>query len=73
MVPVAVQHRQGVTYSTPRGDANVFVRVFDRGVFVYAWMVDLYFIARALWSTDDETGKVVPSVGIVPRGPKAGA
>ncbi|PWJ07935.1 hypothetical protein DKG34_11080 [Streptomyces sp. NWU49] len=70
---MAVQHRQGVTYSAPRGDANVFVRVFDRGVFIYAWMVDLYFIARALWFTDDETGKAVPSMGIAPREPKAGA
>ncbi|RPK62464.1 hypothetical protein EES42_30755 [Streptomyces sp. ADI95-17] len=47
---------QGVAYSAPRGDANAFMLIFGWGMFIYAGMAALYFLARALWSTDDETG-----------------
>ncbi|MDX3587542.1 hypothetical protein [Streptomyces europaeiscabiei] len=43
------------------------------GAFIYAGMVALYFLARALWSPDDESGKTVPSKGTALREPKAGA
>ncbi|MER6103731.1 hypothetical protein ABT115_15740 [Streptomyces sp. NPDC001832] len=64
---------QGVAYSAPRGDANVFVLIFGWGAFIYAGMVALYFLARALWSTGDETGEAVPGEGSALREPKAGA
>ncbi|MFF1405140.1 hypothetical protein [Streptomyces sp. NPDC058294] len=38
------------------------------GAFIYAGMVALYFLARALWSTDDEA-----SEGTALREPKASA
>ncbi|MER8087854.1 hypothetical protein ACFVZR_37935 [Streptomyces sp. NPDC058316] len=64
---------QGVAYSSPRSDANVFVLTFGWGVFIYAGMVALHFLARALWSADDETGEAVPGKGTALREPKAGA
>ncbi|MFJ2271876.1 hypothetical protein ACIOHO_37300 [Streptomyces sp. NPDC087849] len=64
---------QGVAYSSPRGDANVCVLTFGWGAFIYAGMVALYFLARALWSADDETGEAVPGEGTALREPKAGA
>ncbi|MFD7617016.1 hypothetical protein [Streptomyces sp. NPDC059802] len=64
---------QGVAYSSPRSDANVFVLTFGWGAFIYAGMVALYFLARALWSVDDEIGEAVPGEGTALREPKAGA
>ncbi|MGW1974248.1 hypothetical protein [Streptomyces sp. NPDC001889] len=66
---------QGVAYSSPRSDANVFLLAFGWGMFIYAGMVALYFLARALWSTDDETGEAVPNEAAQPDAhePKAGA
>ncbi|MFF8035856.1 hypothetical protein [Streptomyces sp. NPDC016626] len=64
---------QGVAYSSARGDANVFVLIVGWGAFIYAGMVALYFLARALWSTDDETGEAAPSEGPALREPKADA
>ncbi|WP_093931392.1 hypothetical protein [Streptomyces sp. ok210] len=54
---------QGVAYSSPRSDANVYMLIFGWGMFIYAGMVALYFLARALWSTDDETSEVVSGEG----------
>ncbi|MEV0282345.1 hypothetical protein AB0I22_39120 [Streptomyces sp. NPDC050610] len=34
---------------------NVSTLVFGRGMFICAGVVTLYLLARALWSTDDET------------------
>ncbi|MFE2556559.1 hypothetical protein ACFXGT_11060 [Streptomyces sp. NPDC059352] len=51
---------QGVAYSSPRSDANVFMLIFGWGMFIYAGMVALYFLACALWGADDEA---VPPVG----------
>lgn len=45
---------QGVAYSSRRGDANVFVLIFGWGAFIYAGMVALYFLARALWGAADD-------------------
>ncbi|MFH8419305.1 hypothetical protein [Streptomyces collinus] len=39
---------------------NVFLLIFGWGAFIYAGMVALYFLARALWGTDD--GQAVPEV-----------
>ncbi len=64
---------QGVAYSAPRGDANVLLLIFGWGMFIYAGMVALYFLARALWSTDDGTGEAVPGEGAALTEPKAGA
>jgi hypothetical protein len=66
---------QGVAYSSPRSDANVFLLIFGWGMFIYAGMVALYFLARALWGTDDdETGEAVPGEAARPdlHEPKAG-
>jgi hypothetical protein len=52
---------QGVAYSAPRGDANVFLLAFVWGTFIYAAMIALYFLGRALWSTDDD--QAVPQIG----------
>ena len=52
---------QGVAYSAPRGDANVLLLIFGWGAFIYAGMIALYFLGRALWSTDDD--QVVPQTG----------
>ncbi|MFI8308509.1 hypothetical protein ACIF80_34945 [Streptomyces sp. NPDC085927] len=62
---------QGVAYSAPRGDANVFVLIFGWGAFIYAGMVALYLLACALWSIDDETGEAVPGERTSLREPKA--
>ncbi|MFE4175485.1 hypothetical protein ACFRR7_26180 [Streptomyces sp. NPDC056909] len=53
-------HAEGVAYSSPRSDANVFLLVFGWGAFIYAGMIGLYFLARALWGTDDD--QAVPEV-----------
>ncbi|MBV7249236.1 hypothetical protein [Streptomyces sp. MW-W600-10] len=45
---------QGVAYSAPRSDANILVLVFGWGAFIYAGMVALYFLARALWGAGDD-------------------
>ncbi|MFF9607809.1 hypothetical protein ACF1GY_37090 [Streptomyces sp. NPDC014684] len=45
---------QGVAYSSARGDTNVFVLIVGWGVFIYAGMIALYFLARALWAVDDD-------------------
>ena len=45
---------QGVAYSSRRGDANVFVLIFGWGAFIYAGMVALHFLARALWGAADD-------------------
>ncbi|MEV7192687.1 hypothetical protein AB0N81_12940 [Streptomyces sp. NPDC093510] len=63
---------QGVAYSAPRGGANVFLLIFGWGAFIYAGMIALYFLARALWSTDG-IGEAVASEGVALREPKAGA
>lgn len=47
---------QGVAYSAPRGDANVLLLIFGWGAFIYAGMIALYFLGRALWSTEDDQG-----------------
>ncbi|MFF3932909.1 hypothetical protein [Streptomyces hirsutus] len=62
---------QGVAYSAPRGDANVFVLIFAWGAFIYARMAALHFLARALWSIDDETGEAVHGERTSLREPKA--
>ncbi|MFF3489195.1 hypothetical protein ACFYXC_39045 [Streptomyces sp. NPDC002701] len=54
---------QGVAYSSPRSDANVFMLIFGWGAFIYAGMVALYFLARALWGEDDD--QAVPEVDTV--------
>uniref|UniRef100_UPI00366B1296 hypothetical protein n=1 Tax=Bacillus tropicus TaxID=2026188 RepID=UPI00366B1296 len=51
---------QGVAYSSPRTDANILMLIFGWGMFIYAGMVALYFLARALWGTDDD--QAVPEV-----------
>ncbi|MFZ3491677.1 hypothetical protein ACODT5_00290 [Streptomyces sp. 5.8] len=51
---------QGVAYSSPRSDANVFMLIFGWGMFIYAGMVGLYFLGRALWSTEDDQAVPVP-------------
>ncbi|MFJ7200667.1 MULTISPECIES: hypothetical protein [unclassified Streptomyces] len=56
---MAVHHWAGRAYSSPRSDANVFLLIFGWGMFIYAGMVALYFLARALWGTDDQA---VPEV-----------
>ncbi|MEU1555666.1 hypothetical protein AB0G86_31405 [Streptomyces scabiei] len=43
------------------------------GTFIYAGMVALYFLARALWSPMTRGGKTVPSKGTALREPKTGA
>ncbi|MFI5753528.1 hypothetical protein ACIBBE_49090 [Streptomyces sp. NPDC051644] len=43
---------QGVAYSSPRTDSNIFMLIFGWGMFIYAEMVGLYFLARALWGVD---------------------
>ncbi|MFD5034926.1 hypothetical protein ACFWM0_31585 [Streptomyces sp. NPDC058405] len=52
---------QGVAYSSPRSDANVFLLIFGWGMFIYAGMVALYFLGRALWAVDDD--QAVPQIG----------
>lgn len=52
---------QGVGYSSPRGDANVFMLIFGWGMFIYAGMVALFFLGNALWGIDD--GRAAPGVG----------
>lgn len=42
------------------------------GTFIYAWMIALYSLARAVWSADDKTGEAVASEEAVPRVPKTG-
>jgi GNAT superfamily N-acetyltransferase len=44
---------QGVAYSSPRSDANVFVLGFGWGAFIYAGMAALYFLGCALWGVGD--------------------
>jgi hypothetical protein len=39
---------QGVAYSSPRTDANVVVLALGWGAFIYAGMVALYYLGRAL-------------------------
>lgn len=45
---------QGVAYSSARGDANVLLLIVGWGAFIYAGMMALYFLARALWAVDDD-------------------
>ncbi|MEU0476711.1 hypothetical protein [Streptomyces olivaceus] len=52
---------QGVAYGSARDDANVFLLIFGWGACIYAGMVALHFLARALWGTDDD--QAVPPVG----------
>ncbi|WP_406511067.1 hypothetical protein OG851_00260 [Streptomyces sp. NBC_00161] len=51
---------QGVAYSSPRSDANVFVLILGWGAFIYAGMVALYFLGRALWAADDDHAAPAP-------------
>jgi hypothetical protein len=55
---------QGVAYSSARDDANVFVLIVGWGAFIYAGMVALYFLARALWAVDDD--QAVPASEAAP-------
>ncbi|MGW4596996.1 hypothetical protein ACWEOA_17065 [Streptomyces sp. NPDC004457] len=59
---------QGVAYSSARGDGNVFVLILGWGAFIYAGMIALYFLARALWAVDDD-----PAAPPSKAGPGAGA
>lgn len=52
---------QGVAYSSQRSDANVLLLIFGWGIFIYAGMVGLYFLAHALWGIDDD--QAVPEAG----------
>ncbi|WP_060887509.1 hypothetical protein [Streptomyces caniscabiei] len=72
-IPWLFTTRQGVAHSSARGDTNSSCCSGAGAPFIYAGVVALYFLARALWSTDDESGKTVPSKGTALRGPKAGA
>ncbi|MYQ55323.1 MULTISPECIES: hypothetical protein [unclassified Streptomyces] len=51
---------QGVAYSSPPSDANVFTLIFGWGMFIYAGMVALFFLGNALWGIDD--GRAAPGV-----------
>lgn len=51
---------QGVAYSSPLSDANVFMLIFGWGMFIYAGMVALFFLGNALWGIDD--GRAAPGV-----------
>ncbi|MFE6128714.1 hypothetical protein ACFQ6Q_10650 [Streptomyces sp. NPDC056437] len=52
---------QGVAYSSPRSDADLFTLIFGWGMFTYAGVIALYFLARAIWGVDDE--QAVPVTG----------
>ncbi|MEU7178003.1 MULTISPECIES: hypothetical protein [Streptomyces] len=62
---------QGVAYSSPRSDANFFMLIFGWGMFIYAGMVALYFLARALWAVDND--QAVPATGEDAVRPEASA
>ncbi len=51
---------QGVAYSSPRSDANVFTLIFGWGMFIYAGMVAPFFLGNALGGIDD--GRAAPGV-----------
>ncbi|RPK55661.1 hypothetical protein [Streptomyces sp. ADI95-17] len=65
---------QGVAYSSPLSDANIFVLILGWGGFIYAGMVALYFFARALWSADEQAARETsPGDGTEFHEPEAGA
>ncbi|MEU2770658.1 MULTISPECIES: hypothetical protein [Streptomyces] len=64
---------QGTAYSSPRSDANVFMQIFVWGALIYAGMIGLYFLARALWGTNDGADEAGLSEGTVLREPEVGA
>ncbi|WP_346177242.1 hypothetical protein [Streptomyces cuspidosporus] len=64
---------QGVAYSSPRSDANVVMLTVGWGAFIYAGMVALYFLGRALWSTDAQAAVREAAPGEGTGQPKTGA
>lgn len=45
---------QGVAYSSPRSDADLFILILGWGMFTSAGVIALYFLARAIWGVDDD-------------------
>ncbi|WP_331735492.1 GNAT family N-acetyltransferase (plasmid) [Streptomyces sp. NBC_01166] len=60
---------QGVAYSAPRVNTNVFMLIFGWGMFIYAGMVALYSLGNALWDIDDD-GAAPCTSGTAPEIPR---
>ncbi|MFJ8871275.1 GNAT family N-acetyltransferase [Streptomyces sp. NPDC102473] len=60
---------QGVAYSAPRVETNVFMLIFGWGMFIHAGMIALYFLGNALWGIEDD-GTAPGTSGVTPEIPR---